>query len=157
MKKPGPSDPEFESRIRSSFARQGLMETIGATLLKVGPGEVQIELPYSKAITQQHGFVHAGIVSTLADNACGYAAYTLMPADSEILGVENKINFLAPAKGERFVGVGRVIKTGRTLAVCSGEVWAYSSGEKTLVAVMQSTLMNVKKQAKDLWQGSQGA
>jgi uncharacterized protein (TIGR00369 family) len=123
------------------------METIGATLLKVGPGEVQIELPYSKAITQQHGFVHAGIVSTLADNACGYAAYTLMPADSEILGVENKINFLAPAKGERFVGVGRVIKAGRTLAVCSGEAWAYSSGEKTLVAVMQSTLMNVKKQA----------
>jgi uncharacterized protein (TIGR00369 family) len=123
------------------------METIGAKLLQVGPGTVQIELPYSKAITQQHGFVHAGIVSTLADNACGYSAYTLMPADFDILGVENKINFLAPAKGERFVGIGRVIKAGRTLAVCSGEVWAYGSGEKTLVAVMQSTLMNVKKQA----------
>lgn len=147
MKKASPPDPEFESRIRSSFARQGLMETIGAKLLKVGPGEAQIELSYSKAITQQHGFVHAGIVSTIADNACGYAAYSLMPADSDILGVENKINFLAPAKGERFVGVGRVIKAGRTLAVCSGEVWAYNNGEKTLVAVMQSTLMTVKKQA----------
>jgi uncharacterized protein (TIGR00369 family) len=146
MKKPDPPDPDFEARIRSSFARQGLMETIGARLLKVGPAETQIELSYSKAITQQHGFVHAGIVSTLADNACGYAAYSLMPADSEILGVENKINFLAPAKGERFVGIGRVIKAGRTLAVCSGEVWAYNSGEKTLVAVMQSTLMTVKKQ-----------
>ena len=147
MKKPGPSDPEFESRIRSSFARQGLMKTIGAHLVKVAPGESEIELPYSKAITQQHGFVHAGIVSTLADNACGYAAYSLMPADSDILGVENKINFLAPAKGERFVGIGRVIKAGRTLAVCSSEVWAYNSGEKTLVAVMQSTLMTLAKQA----------
>jgi uncharacterized protein (TIGR00369 family) len=145
MKKPGPSDPEFESRIRSSFARQGLMKTIGAHLVKVAPGEAQIELPYSKAITQQHGFVHAGIVSTLADNACGYAAYSLMPAESDILGVENKINFLAPAKGERFVGIGRVIKAGRTLAVCSGEVWAYNSGKKTLVAVMQSTLMVLVK------------
>jgi uncharacterized protein (TIGR00369 family) len=147
MKKPGPPDPDFEARVRSSFARQGLMETIGAKLLKVGPAEAQIELPYSKAITQQHGFVHAGIVSTLADNACGYAAYSLMPEESEILGVENKINFLAPAKGERFVGIGRVIKAGRTLAVCSSEVWAYNSGEKTLVAVMQSTLMTVAKQA----------
>jgi len=148
MKKPGPRDPEFETRIRSSFARQGLMKTIGAKLLKVSPGESQIELSYSKAITQQHGFVHAGIVSTIADNACGYAAYTLMPADSEILGVENKINFLAPAKGERFVGIGRVIKSGRTLAVCSGEVWAYNGGEKTLVAVMQTTMMTVTKQEK---------
>jgi uncharacterized protein (TIGR00369 family) len=147
MKKPGPPDPEFESRIRSSFGRQGLMKTIDARLVKVAPGESEIELPYSKAITQQHGFVHAGIVSTLADNACGYAAYSLMPADSDILGVENKINFLAPAKGERFVGIGRVIKAGRTLAVCSGEVWAYNSGEKTLVAVMQSTLMTVTRQA----------
>jgi uncharacterized protein (TIGR00369 family) len=147
MKKPGAPDPDFESRIRSSFARQGLMKTLGAHLVKVAPGEAEIELPYSKTITQQHGFVHAGIVSTIADNACGFAAYSLMPAESDILGIENKINFLAPAKGERFVGVGRVIKVGRTLAVCSAEVWAYSNGEKTLVAVMQSTLMTVTKQA----------
>jgi uncharacterized protein (TIGR00369 family) len=141
MKKANPPDPAFESRIRSSFAQQGLMKTIGARLLKVDPGEVRIELPYSKAITQQHGFIHAGILSTIADNACGYAAYTLMPAGSEVLGVENKINFLAPAKGERFVAIGKVIKAGRTLAVCSGDVWAYNNGEKTLVAVMQTTMM----------------
>jgi len=141
MKKTSPPDPGFESRIQSSFAQQGIMKTIGARLLKVDPGEVRIELPYSKAITQQHGFVHAGILSTIADNACGYAAYTLMPAGSEVLGVENKINFLAPAKGERFVAIGKVIKAGRTLAVCSGEVWAYNNGEKTLVAVMQTTMM----------------
>lgn len=141
MKKASPPDPEFESRIRSSFAQQGLMKTIGAHLAQVSPGEVRIELPWSKAITQQHGFVHAGILSTIADNACGYAAYTLMPAGSEVLGVENKINFLAPAKGERFVAVGKVIKAGRTLAVCAGDVWAYNNGEKTLVAVMQTTMM----------------
>jgi len=140
-----PSDPNFEARIRSSFAQQGIMKTIGATLAQVSPGEVRIELPWSKAITQQHGFVHAGILSTIADNACGYAAYTLMPADSEVLGVENKINFLAPAKGERFVAIGKVIKAGRTLAVCSGEVWAVDNGKRTLVAVMQTTMMTLVK------------
>ena len=145
MKKTSPPDPAFESRIRSSFDQQGLMKTIGAHLVKVAPGEVAIELPTSKAFTQQHGFIHAGILSTIADNACGYAAYTLMPANSEVLGVENKINFLAPGKGERFVAIGKVIKVGRTLAVCSGEVWAYNNGEKTLVAVMQSTLMALRK------------
>jgi uncharacterized protein (TIGR00369 family) len=141
----GPSDPDFETRIRSSFERQGIMKTIGARLLSVAPGEVHIELPWSEAITQQHGFIHAGILSTIADNACGYAAYTLMPAGSEVLGVENKINFLAPAKGERFIAIGKVIKAGRTLAVCSGDVWAYNNGEKTLVAVMQTTMMALVK------------
>ena len=145
MKETSPPDPEFKSRIHSSFDQQGIMKTIGARLLSVAPGEVRIELPWSEAITQQHGFVHAGILSTIADNACGYAAYTLMPADSEVLGVENKINFLAPAKGERFEEVGKVIKAGRTLAVCSGEVWAYNNGEKTLVAVMQTTMMALVK------------
>ena len=139
------SDPNFETRIRSSFERQGIMKTIGARLLSVAPGEVRIELPWSEAVTQQHGFVHAGILSTIADNACGYAAYTLMPAGSEVLGVENKINFLAPARGERFVSVGRVVKAGRTLAVCAGEVWAYDNGTETLVAVMQTTMMALVK------------
>ena len=140
-----PNDGTIESRIRSSFDRQGLMKTIGARLVQITQGEVRIELPYTRALTQQHGFLHAGIVNTLADNACGYAAYTLMPADAEILGVENKMNFLAPAKGERFVGIGRVIRAGRTLTVCSGEVWAYDGGRETLVAVMQSTLMKLMK------------
>jgi uncharacterized protein (TIGR00369 family) len=145
MKQARPIDPNFESRIRSSFDQQGIMKTIGAKLLKVAPGEVRIELPWSEAVTQQHGFVHAGILSTIADNACGYAAYTLMPADSEVLGVENKINFLAPARGERFVSVGRVVKAGRTLAVCTGEVWAQENGKETLVAVMQTTMMALVK------------
>ena len=145
MKKPGPPDSEFESRIRSSFNRQGLMKTIGARLTRISPGEVHIELPYNAALTQQHGFIHAGVINTLADNACGFAAYSLMPADSEILGVDNKMNFLAPAKGARFVGIGRVIKAGRTLTVCSGEVWAHEDGKERLVAVMQSTLINVTK------------
>lgn len=139
------SDPNFESRIRSSFERQGIMKTIGARLLSVAPGEVRIELPWSEAVTQQNGFVHAGILSTIADNACGYAAYTLMPAGSDVLGVENKINFLAPARGERFVSVGRVVKAGRTLAVCAGEVWAYDNGTESLVAVMQTTMMTLVK------------
>ena len=139
------SDPNFEARIRSSFERQGIMKTIGARLLSVAPGEVRIELPWSEAVTQQHGFVHAGILSTIADNACGYAAYTLMPAGSDVLGVENKINFLAPARGERFVSVGRVVKAGRTLAVCTGEVWAHENGKETLVAVMQTTMMALVK------------
>ena len=139
------SDPNFESRIRSSFERQGIMKTIGARLLSVAPGEVRIELPWSEAVTQQHGFVHAGILSTIADNACGYAAYTLMPAGSDVLGVENKINFLAPARGERLVSVGRVVKAGRTLAVCTGEVWAHENGKETLVAVMQTTMMTLVK------------
>lgn len=139
------SDPNFETRIRSSFERQGIMKTIGARLLSVAPGEVRIELPWSEAVTQQHGFVHAGILSTIADNACGYAAYTLMPAGSDVLGVENKINFLAPARGERFVSVGRVVKAGRTLAVCAGEVWAYDNGTESLVAVMQTTMMTLVK------------
>jgi uncharacterized protein (TIGR00369 family) len=145
MSQARPSDPNFEARIRSSFERQGIMRTIGGCLLSVAPGEVRIELPWSEAVTQQHGFVHAGILSTIADNACGYAAYTLMPADSEVLGVENKINFLAPARGERFVSVGRVVKAGRTLAVCSGEVWAHEDGKETLVAVMQTTMMALVK------------
>ena len=145
MKNTGPPDPAYGSRIRSSFDQQGVMKTIGAHLAQVSPGEVRIELPWSRAVTQQHGFVHAGILSTIADNACGYAAYTLMPANAEVLGVENKINFLAPGKGERFVAIGKVIKVGRTLAVCSAEVWAYNNGEKTLVAVMQSTLMALRK------------
>lgn len=145
MNHAGPSDPGFETRVRDSFSRQGIMKTIGARLLAVTPGEVRIELPWSEAVTQQHGFVHAGILSTIADNACGYAAYTLMPANSEVLGVENKINFLAPAKGERFVSIGRVIKAGRTLAVCSGEVWACDGSRETLVAVMQTTMMALVK------------
>lgn len=134
-------DTDFESRIRDSFGRQRAMLTIGARLERISPGEVRITLPFSPALTQQHGYLHAGIVGLIADSACGYAAYTLMPADSEVLTVEYKINFLAPAKGKTFVATGRVVKPGRTLTVCSGEVWAHTGSKRTFVAAMQATMI----------------
>jgi len=138
-------DTDFESRIRDSFGRQRAMLTIGARLERISPGEVRITLPFSPALTQQHGYLHAGIVGLIADSACGYAAYTLMPADSEVLSVEYKINFLSPARGQTFVAIGRVVKPGRSLTVCSGEVWAYAAAERKLVVTMQSTMISVPK------------
>jgi uncharacterized protein (TIGR00369 family) len=138
-----PPDPEFESRTRSSFALQQLMTTMGARMTKVVPGEVSIELPFNSAWTQQNDFIHAGIITSIVDSACGYAAYTLMPANSGILTVEYKVNFLNPAKGERFIAVGRVIKPGRTLTVCSGEVVAIDKDEQKLIATMQATMMRL--------------
>ena len=117
------------------------MTTLGAEMTKVIPGEVHIELPFSSAWTQQNQFVHAGIITSIVDSACGFAAYTLMPADSGVLTVEYKVNFLSPAKGERFVGIGRVIKPGRTLTVCAGEVIAYEKDREQLIATMQATMM----------------
>jgi uncharacterized protein (TIGR00369 family) len=140
-----PPDPEFETRVRASFNDQQVMQAIGATLVAVGRGEARIELPFSPELTQQHGYLHAGIIGTIVDSACGYAAYTLMPADSEVLTVEYKVNFLAPATGEKFVAIGRVIKPGRTLTVCAGEVWAYHQSGKKQVAVIQATMMMVSR------------
>jgi uncharacterized protein (TIGR00369 family) len=134
---------EFENRVRSSFDRQQVMKTIGAEMTRVSPGEVHIELPYSEVLTQQHGYLHAGIVTIIVDSACGYAAYTLMPVHSEVLTVEFKVNFLAPARGERFVAIGNVIKPGRTLTVCSGNVLAVSNGKEKLIATIQATMMAV--------------
>jgi uncharacterized protein (TIGR00369 family) len=119
------------------------MTTIGARMTKVVPGEVSIELPFNSAWTQQNDFIHAGIITSIVDSACGYAAYTLMPANSGILTVEYKVNFLNPAKGERFIAVGRVIKPGRTLTVCSGEVVAIDKDEQKLIATMQATMMGL--------------
>jgi uncharacterized protein (TIGR00369 family) len=146
MPKSDPPDPDFESRVRASFNTQQVMQAIGAKLLTVGSGEARIELPFRPELTQQHGYIHAGIIGTIVDSACGYAAYTLMPADSEVLTVEYKVNFLAPAKGEKFVAIGKAIKPGRTLTVCAGEVWAYDKSETKQVAVMQATMMMVSKQ-----------
>ena len=138
-------DSDFESRIRASFDRQMVMQTIGACLEGISPGEVRIELPFNPALTQQHGYLHAGIVGIIVDSACGYAAYTLMPAESEVLSVEYKINFISPAKGQRFVAIGRVVKPGRILTVCAGDVWAHTDGERKRVATMQSTMICVTK------------
>jgi uncharacterized protein (TIGR00369 family) len=138
-------DPDFESRIRASFGAQQVMQTLGASLVHIRPGEVRIELPFSPALGQQHGFLHAGVLGILVDSACGYAAYTLMPAGTEVLSVEYKINFLSPARGRLFGAVGRVVKPGRTLTVCAGEAWAHADAEPKLVAAMQATMICVPK------------
>lgn len=140
-----PTDPDFEMHVRSSFAGQQLMKTIGAEIINVSAGEVQIMLPYNLACTQQNLTIHAGIITALADGACGFAAATLIPADSEMTSVEFKVNFLYPARGEKFIGIGKVIKPGRTLTVCQAEIFAYNNGEEKLIALMQATMMALMK------------
>src|SRR6185436_5559391 len=119
-----PRDPDFNVRVRESFARQRIMSTIRARLGRVEPGSVDIELAYDALLTQQHGFLHAGIIATIADSACGYAAFSLMPDDAAVLSIEFKTNMLAPADGERFIARGKVIKPGRTIMVCDATVHA---------------------------------
>ena len=138
-----PQDDNYEMRVRESFSKQKLMQTIGATLTKVVPGEVEISLEFRDDLTQQHGFIHAGIVATLADTACGYAAFSLMAPDAAVLTVEYKINLLSPAVGESLIACGRVTKPGRTLTVCSGDVFAVNNGEKKLVAMILATMMSI--------------
>jgi uncharacterized protein (TIGR00369 family) len=131
----------YAERVAASFGRQGLMRTLGARLVRVEPGYCAIELLPSPAVSQQHGYVHAGAVSTIIDTAGGYAAFTLFPDNASVLTVEFKINLLAPAKGERLVAEGFVVKPGRTLMITRGEVHAEEGGQRTLVAIMQQTLM----------------
>jgi len=140
---PIPNDPNFESRVRASFARQRIMETIGAELTLVEPGRVEIALPFQIDLTQQHGFIHAGIVATILDSACGYAAFSLMPADVAVLTVEYKINLLRPAQGDRLIARAHVVKAGKTLTVCAGDVIAQTGDEEAIVASMMGTLMAV--------------
>src|SRR4051812_23502906 len=138
-----PADPGYVQRLRASFDRQAAMATIGASLALVEPGKVAIELPYDAKLTQQHGFLHAGIVATALDSACGYAAFSLMPADAAVLTIEFKINLLAPAQGERFRMEGLVLKPGRTITVAEGRAYAIDGGREKLVATMGATLMAV--------------
>jgi uncharacterized protein (TIGR00369 family) len=130
-----------EDRVRESFARQAFMSTIGARVVSVKPGEVVLEVAQRADLTQQHGFLHAGVIASIADSACGYAAFTLMPPDHAVLSVEFKQNQLAPAQGDRFRATARVIKSGRTLTVCTADVMAFSATGETLVAVMQATMI----------------
>ncbi|MGD9818572.1 MAG: PaaI family thioesterase [Desulfomonilaceae bacterium] len=139
-----PLDPDYEQQVRKSFGMQNFMVTIGARLVGVRPGIVTIEMNHSEKLTQQHGYIHAGAITTLADNACGYAAYSLMPPNTEVLTVEFKVNFLAPSRGDKFVAIGRVLKPGRTLSVCVAEVTAHQNYEKKLVFTMQATMMCVQ-------------
>jgi uncharacterized protein (TIGR00369 family) len=134
-------DPDYAQRVRESFARQGAMELIGAEMTDLAPGYCAISVRPRPEILQQHGYVHAGIVATLVDSAGGYAGFTLFPADSSVLTVEFKLNLLAPATGDRLVAEGFVVKPGRTLAITRGEVYAEQAGQRTLVALMQQTLI----------------
>lgn len=138
-----PVDPRYEERVRASFARQAIMATIGARLTRVQPGVVDIELPFRDDLTQQHGFLHAGILATIADSSCGYAAFSLMPADAAVLSIEFKINMMSPAAGELFRATGRVLRAGRTIMTCSAEVTAVGREEKIL-STMLGTMMVVR-------------
>jgi uncharacterized protein (TIGR00369 family) len=135
---------DIDALIRESFRRQTIMATIGATLETLEKGRAVIALPYAKHICQQHGFLHAGVVTTIVDSACGYAAYTMMPENSSVLTVEFKVNLLSPAKGERFLAEGRVIKPGRTLLVTQGEVTAIDGRKTTTVAIITATMMRLE-------------
>jgi uncharacterized protein (TIGR00369 family) len=135
---------EIEERVRASFARQGLMGTLGAELVSVAPGSVEIAMEPDPSISQQHGFVHAGAVTAIADSAAGYAALTVMPAGTGVLSTEFKINLLAPATGDRLVARGRVVKAGRTLTVAQSEVFAQNGEAEKLVALLTATLMAVE-------------
>jgi len=135
--------PHYADRVRDSFALQGAMRTLGARLARIEPGAVDIELDWAAALTQQHGFLHAGMVATALDSACGYAGFTLMGEDAAVLTIEFKINLLAPAQGERFRMEGRVLKPGRTITVTEGRAYALGAQGDKLVATMGCTLMAV--------------
>jgi len=138
-----PKHPDYQAKVKKSFSDQAVMKTIGASLEAIGAGEVEIEFPYQPSLTQQNGFIHAGIVSTVLDSACGYAAFSLMPQDASVLTIEFKINLLSPAKGDRFRGYGKVKKAGRNISVAEAELYAFSDQGKKLVATMVGTLMAV--------------
>lgn len=143
-----PANSDFARRVQDSFARQGAMHTLGAELSLLEPGAVDVCLDWAPGLTQQHGFLHAGMVSSALDSACGYAGLTLMPADAAVLTIEFKINLLAPAKGQRFRMEGRVLKPGRTITVTEGRAYAIDEGREKLIATMGCTLMCV--QGRDL-------
>jgi uncharacterized protein (TIGR00369 family) len=140
-----PVNPSFAADVVRSFALQPIMKLIGATLSLVEPGIVEITLPYRADLAQQHGYLHAGVVTTIADSACGYAAFTLMPPGSNVLSVEFKVNLLRPAQGAEFVARAEVIKAGRTLTVVRADVFGIEAGERELVATMQGTMICVRK------------
>lgn len=140
MANDAPFDP---GRVRASFAKQRVMATIGASLDRVAPGEVDISMGPAPDLAQQHGYLHGGIVATIADSACGYAALSLMPPEAAVLSIEFKVNMLAPAGGDRFTARARVIKPGRTIMVCDATVHAMRNGAEKLVATMTGTMMVV--------------
>src|SRR5689334_10623861 len=139
------TNPTFVEEVKESFAKQTIMSLIGAKLTRVEPGVIEITLPYRADLTQQHGYVHAGVITTIADSSCGYAAYTLMPPGSDVLAVEFKANLMRPAKGEMFVARAEVIKSGRTLTVVRADVHGVTGEQRELVAIMQGTMMRLER------------
>ena len=146
-KEPAPRNPDWEATVRRSFARQGVMALLGAEIGALTPGHCEIRLPFRADLTQQHGYFHAGVTSTIVDSAGGYAGLTLMPAGAEVLTVEFKLNLLAPADGEFLVAEGQVLKSGRNLVITRGEVYAIKGGQATHCATMQQTLMTMHGKA----------
>ncbi|NOT63154.1 MAG: PaaI family thioesterase [Acidobacteria bacterium] len=143
-----PANPNYATEVTRDFARQGIMQNLGAYLISVTPGQVEMGVDFRHDLTQQHGYLHAGVITTIVDSACGFAAYTLMPPGSGVLTVEYKVNFMAPARGEKFIAVGRVVKAGKTLSVCNGEVFAVQNGERKVIAVIQTTMMRMAEKAE---------
>ena len=136
-----PRDPDWDNKVRASFARQTFMDTIGARLTAVSPGHCEVELSFRGDLCQQNGYLHGGVVTAIAANATGYAAFSLMPPNSSVLGVDYKINLLDPAAGDRFIATGRVLKPGRTLSVVEGDVEAETGGTRKLIARMLTSMM----------------
>jgi uncharacterized protein (TIGR00369 family) len=143
-----PRDPHWDAKVRDSFTKQGVMGLIGATLADVWPGGCEIHLPYRPDLSQQHGFFHAGVTSTVVDSAAGYAGFSLMAANTSVLSVEFKINLLAPADGELMIATGEVIKPGRNLIITRGDAWVVKHGKATHCAMMQQTLMTMHGKAE---------
>ena len=139
----------MERRVRESFGQQRLMATIGARLVRVSAGEVDAELPFREDLTQQHGFLHAGVVTALLDSAAGYAAYTLMPEDAGVVSVEFKTHLLAPAQGERLIARARVIRPGRTITVCQADGYMVDAGQERHVAMLVGTMMTLPARVED--------
>lgn len=138
------ADPNFEARVRDSFAKQQFMATIGAEIAELTAGRVSLRMQIRGDLTQQHGFLHAGAIASLADSACGYAALSLMPADAAVLSVEFKVNMLSPAKGDAVIARAEVIRSGRTIMVCRADVFSVTGKDEKLVAAMQGTMMVVR-------------
>jgi len=135
------ADEKFETRVRESFSRQGFMKHLGAELVEVEPGQATIRVPFRDELTQQHSYFHAGVSGAIADSACGYAAYTLMPTGSSVLTVEYKLNLLAPADGDELTARARVLRSGKTLKVCAADVYAMKNGKDVHCATMLATIM----------------
>jgi len=143
-----PQNPDYQKRVHHSFAQQTITSTLSMSIDEIQPGQISLAMPFAKTHTQQHGFVHAGIITTGLDNACGYAAFSLMADQYEVLTVEFKTSFLAPAQGQRFVFIGKVKKAGRTLTFVEAEAYAMANEQRTLIATMSATMMAVAQRAK---------